>query len=135
MSLDGEGDHSVKGGANGDLIVYFKEKEHMLFTRSGYDVYLDCWIDYSDAVLGSEVKVPTLSGNVKMKIPAGIDNGQLLRLKDKGISELNRHKTGDQYIRINIYTPKKINNKIKGILEELKLNLGGSTEFKKFKNE
>ena len=134
MTLNGEGDHSIKGGSNGDLIVYFKEKDHNLFVRSDNDIYLDCWVDYSDAVLGSEVKVPTLSGNVKMKIPAGIDNGQLLRLKDKGISELNRHRTGDQYIRINIYTPKKINNKIKGILEELKLNLGNDPKFKKFNN-
>ena len=55
--------------------------------------------------------------------------------KNKGVSELNRHRTGDQYIRVNINTPTKLNNKIKSILEELKLNLGGSTEFKKFKNE
>ena len=58
MSLSGEGDQSVRGGANGDLIVYFKEKEHPLFTRSGHDIYIDCWIDYPDAVLGVDLKVP-----------------------------------------------------------------------------
>ena len=134
MTLNGEGDRSIKGGANGDLVVYFKEKSHNLFVRSDNDIYLDCSIDYSDAVLGIEVKVPTLSGKVKMKIPSGIENGQLLRLKDKGIAELNRHKIGDQYIRIYIQTPKKINNKIKSILEELKLNLGSDQSFKKFNN-
>ena len=134
MTLNGEGDRSIKGGSNGNLIVYFKEKSHNLFIRSDNDIYLDCWIDYPDAAIGTEVKVPTLSGNVKMKIPSGIENGQLLRLKDKGIAELNRHKIGDQYIRINIQTPKKINNKIKSILEELKLNLGSDPSFKKFTN-
>jgi len=135
MTLEGEGDRSIKNGSNGDLIVYFKEINHELYSRSNNDIYIDCWIEYPDAVIGTEIKVPTLSGFVKMKIPPGISNGQLLRLKNKGIAELNRHRTGDQYIRVNISTPTKLNNKIKSILEELKLNLDGSTEFKKFKNE
>ena len=135
MTLEGEGDKSIRGGKNGDLVVYFKEITHDLFTRSNNDIYIDCFVEYPDAVMGVEVKVPTLNGYVKMKIPAGINNGQLLRLKQKGISELNRHRTGDQYVRVKINTPSKINNKIKSILEELKLNLDGSTKFEKFKNE
>ena len=135
MTLDGEGDRSIKGGRNGDLVVYFKEIHHELYTRSDNDIYIDCFIQYPDAVIGSEVKVPTLSGFVKMKIPPGISDGQLLRLKNKGVTELNRHRSGDQYVRVKINTPSKINNKIKSILEELKLNLEGDTEFKKFKNE
>jgi len=135
MTLSGEGDRSIRGGNNGDLVVYFQEKDHELFVRSENDIYIDCWIDYPDAVIGTEIKVPTLSGVVKMKVPSGIKNGQLLRLKNKGIAELNRHKTGDQYIRININTPLKVNNKIKSILEELKLNLGSNTNFKKFDNQ
>tara|TARA_Y100000590_G_C15736887_1_gene1018836 strand:- start:1464 stop:2510 length:1047 start_codon:yes stop_codon:yes gene_type:complete len=135
MTLNGEGDRSIKGGHSGDLIVYFKEKNHDLFTRSDNDIYIDCFIDYPDAVIGTDIKVPTLGGTVKMKVPAGIQNGQLLRLKNKGIAELNRQRVGDQYIRVNIETPVKINNKIKSILEELKLNLSSSTNFKKFNNE
>ena len=134
MTMEGEGDHSIKGGSNGNLIVYFEEKSHDLFVRSDNDIYLDCFIDYPDAVIGTEAKVPTLSGNVKMKIPGGIKNGQLLRLKNKGISELNRHRIGDQYVRVNIQTPLKINNKIKSILEELKLNLDNKPSFKRFDN-
>ena len=134
MSLEGEGDHSVKGGANGDLIVYFKEKEHALFTRSGYDIYLDCWIDYPDAVLGIDLKVPTLNGFVKMKVPSGIKNGQMLRLKNKGFSEVNRYKTGDQYVRINVKIPDKINKNVKDIVQSLKDIVGENVEFKKIKN-
>ena len=135
MTLSDEGDSSVRGGKNGDLVVYFQEKDHELFVRSGNDIYVDCWLDYPDATMGTEIEAPTLSGIVKMKVPAGIVNGQLLRLKNKGISELNRHRTGDQYVRINISTPSRVNNKIKSILEELKLNLGSNTKFKKFTNE
>tara|TARA_Y100001936_G_C16038747_1_gene650172 strand:+ start:465 stop:1535 length:1071 start_codon:yes stop_codon:yes gene_type:complete len=135
MTLDGEGDKSVVGSENGNLIVYFKEKEHELFTRSNNDIYVDCWINYVDAVLGTQIKVPTLSGFVKMKVPEAINNGQLLRLKNKGITELNRHKSGDQYVRINIIIPSKINNKTKSILQDLRLNLDSETEFKKIRND
>ena len=134
MTLEGEGDRSMKDGRNGDLVVYFREISHELFFRSNNDIYIDCWIDYPDAVMGTEIKVPTLNGFVKMKVPEGINNGQLLRLKNKGIAELNRHKSGDQYIRVNINTPTKVNNKIKSILEELKLNLDSDAKFKRFNN-
>ena len=91
MTLEGEGNHSLSGDSdlNGDLIIYFEEKPHSLFVRSDSDLYLECVINYSDAVLGTEVKVPTLNGKVKFKIPAGIKNGQILRLKNKGFKEVN----------------------------------------------
>ena len=117
------------------VLVYFQEKEHELFTRSNNDIYIDSWINYVDAVLGTEIKVPTLSGFVKMKVPEGIINGQLLRLRNKGITELNRHKSGDQYVRVNITIPSKINNKTKSILQDLRLNLDSETEFKKINND
>jgi len=135
MTLEGEGDKSITGNHNGNLIVYFKEKNHDLFTRSSNDIYIDCFLSYVDAVLGTDIKVPTLSGFVKMKVPGGISNGQLLRLKNKGINELNRHRSGDQYVRMNIIIPIKINNKTKSILEDLRLNLDSETEFKKINNE
>ena len=133
MPLKGEGDHSVKGGENGNLIVYFKEKEHDLFSRADSDIYIDCWIDYPEAVLGAKVKVPTLDGYVKMSIPAGIENGQLLRLKNKGFKQLNRYKNGNQYVRINVRIPKSINNEMKSIVESLQEINGSNVEFKKIK--
>ena len=133
MPMKGEGDHSVKGGAAGNLIVYFQEKEHDLFTRSESDLYIDCWIDYTEAVLGTKVKVPTLDGYVQMSIPAGIKNSQLLRLKNKGFKELNRFKTGNQYVRINIRIPKNINNDVKNLIKKLHKISESIPEFKKIK--
>ena len=131
MTLKGEGDQSIKDGTNGDLIVYFQEKEHELFVRSGDDIYLDCWLDYHDAVLGLDIKVPTLGGQVKMKIPNGIKNGQMLRLRNKGLSHVNRYKKGNQYIRVNVRIPNKINKNIKELIESLKDQLGENIDFKK----
>ena len=131
MTLKGEGDQSIKEGQNGNLIVYFQEKEHDLFVRSDDDIYLDCWIDYHDAVLGVDIKVPTLNGHVKMKVPSGMKNGQLLRLKNKGLNHVNRYKTGNQYVRINIRIPEQINKNVKEIVESLKKQLGEKIDFKK----
>ena len=102
MTLEGEGNQSVAEAENGDLIIYFEEKKHNLFIRGENNVYLECVINYCDAVLGREIEVPTLNGKVKFNIPKGIKNGQMLRLKNKGFNEVNRIRRGDQYIQITI---------------------------------
>ena len=137
MTLEGEGNHSVSGDndLNGDLIIYFEEKQHSLFVRSESDLYLECVINYTDAVLGTEIKVPTLNGKVKFKIPAGIKNGQILRLKNKGFKEVNGYGgRGDQYIKINIDIPLNISKDLKKIILDLKNNLGDEIKFKKIEN-
>ena len=134
MTLEGEGNQSITGDSNGDLIIYFEEKEHSLFTRQDSDVYLECIINYSDAVLGKEIQVPTLNGKVKFNIPSGIKNGQVLRLKNKGFKEVNRYRTGDQYIRIVVDIPKNISSDLKKIILNLKENLEDDAKFKKINN-
>ena len=134
MTLEGEGNQSITGDSNGDLIIYFEEKEHHLFTRQDNDVYLECVINYCDAILGKEIKVPTLNGKVKFSIPSGIKNGQVLRLKNKGFKEVNRYRTGDQYIRIIVDIPKNISADLKKIILNLKENLEDEVEFKKINN-
>ena len=134
MTLEGEGNQSVAGDSNGDLIIYFEEKEHTLFTRQENDIYLECIINYCDAVLGKEIQVPTLNGKVKFNIPSGIKNGQVLRLKNKGFKEVNRYKTGDQYIRIIVDIPKDVSSDLKKIILNLKENLKDEDEFKKINN-
>ena len=134
MTLNGEGNQSLDGGANGDLIIHFEEKSHELFIRDGSDIYIECVINYCDAVLGVEIHVPTLNGKVKLKIPSGIKNGQTLRLKNKGIKEVNRHKTGNQYIRININIPTSITKSQKHIILKLKETMKDNVEFKKINN-
>ena len=97
-------------------------------------MYLECIINYSDAVLGKEIQVPTLNGKVKFNIPSGIKNGQVLRLKNKGFKEVNRYRTGDQYIRIIVDIPKNISVDLKKIILNLKENLKDEVEFKKINN-
>ena len=132
MTQRGEGNHPGEGGESGDLIVYFEEKTHQLFEREGNDIFLDCWIQFPNAVFGTNIQVPTLSGKVKLKVPAGIKSGQVLRLKGKGIQELNRNHFGDQLVRINIETPKKISNKAKTLMDELSKELEQDVSFEKF---
>ena len=131
----GQGNQNIShSGKDGDLIVYFKELEHALFTRNNNDIYIECIINYADAILGTEIKVPTLGGNVKFNIPPGVQNGTMIRLKDKGIKELNRYKSGDQYVRILVDIPKSISNETKKIVENLKVVMNNKIEFKKISN-
>ncbi|MDP6570892.1 MAG: molecular chaperone DnaJ [Candidatus Marinimicrobia bacterium] len=133
MTRPGEGNHSGKGGAPGDLIIYFEEKDHPLFTRDGIDIYLNCWIQYPHAVFGTSIEVPTLAGKVNLKVPAGIRSGQVLRLRGKGMQELNRGRQGDQLVRINIETPQKVSKKAKVLMENLSEELTDKVNFEKFR--
>jgi len=131
MTLQGEGNHSISGGESGHLIIYFEEKQHELFIRQDNDVYLECILNFCDAVLGKEIEVPTLNGKVKFNIPSGIKNGQILRLKNKGFKEVNRLKTGDQYIKITIDIPQNISKDLKNKILDLRDTIGDKIKFKK----
>jgi len=132
MTRQSEGNHPGMGGNPGDLIIYFDEKDHPLFIREGNDIFLNSWIQYPQAIFGSTIEVPTLSGKVKLKIPSGIKSGQVLRLRGKGMQELNRNRCGDQLVKINIETPQKISKKAKSLLEDLSRELKEEVNFDKF---
>ena len=132
-TIRNEGNQSIIGDEKGDLIVHFEEISHKLFFRQNNDILLDCWIQYHQAVFGDSIKVPTLSGEVKLKIPAGIKSGQTLRLKKKGLSEVNRHRKGDLLIRVNIKTIDNISSNTKKILSSLKEELSDKVVFTKIK--
>ena len=132
MTQRGEGNHPGEGGEPGDLIIYFEEKKHSLFERDGTDILLDSWIQFPYAVFGTSLEVPTLSGSVKLKIPAGIKSGQVLRLRGKGMQELNRNHFGDLLVRINIETPKKVSKKAKSLIKDLSEELNKEINFDKF---
>ena len=131
IPIRGEGNQSNTGSSDGDLIVYFEEKEDKLFTRDGQDIYIDCYVHYHQLVKGAEIDIPTLSGKIKMKIPAGLTSGQVLRVKGKGFSYINSTKVGDQFVKINLITPSKINRKTESILNDLSLELGNEVLCKK----
>ena len=132
-TIRGEGNQSIINNQSGDLIVYFEEINHKLFFRQENDIILDCWIEYHQAVFGDKINVPTLSGEVKLTVPSGIKSGQMLRLKNKGLNEVNRHRKGDQIIRVNIRTLNNITTNAKNILKSLKDEIGNEVTFTKIK--
>lgn len=120
LTLSGEGDVGPRGGPAGDVIVIVEEKEHDLFERHGNDVIYEMPITFSQAALGDEVEVPTLSGRVSMKIPSGVQSGKILRLRGKGIPELNRPSyQGDQLVRILVWTPQVLTREERELFEKL----------------
>ena len=131
MTLKGKGNQGVDESADGNLIVYFEEIEHDFFRRDDLDVYLESEIQFHQAILGATIEVPTLAGNVKLKIPSNVRNRQILRLKGKGMKKLNGHSCGDQYIRVAINIPKKISKKSHKLLLELAEEIGDKVLFKK----
>lgn len=119
MTLRGEGNAGKNGGTAGDIIVVFQEQPHQYFTREGDNVIYELMISYPEAVLGTEVEVPTLTGKAKLKIEPGTQPGKFLKMREKGIPHLNSHGAGDQLVKINIHVPKNVTAKEKELLKEL----------------
>jgi len=119
MTLRNQGNAGKRNGRAGDIIVVFHEEPHKYFFREEDDIFYDLHISYPTAVLGDEVEVPTLNGIAKLKIDSGTNAGKLLKMRNKGIKHLNSSGSGDQYVRINIDVPKKINSIEKDLLKEL----------------
>jgi molecular chaperone DnaJ len=121
LTLGGSGHAGKRGGPSGDAIVIIQEAEHDLFVRDGDDVVLDLEVTFPQAALGAEVEVPTLYGHSLLRIASGTQSGTLLRMRDKGIQHLNNSGKGDQLVRVQIGTPKKLSKEEKQLLEQLAL--------------
>ncbi len=119
LRLAGEGEAGVDSGPSGDLYVDISVRPHPLFERHEEDIYIEVPITFAQAALGAEFTVPTLKGQVKMKIPEGTQSGQIFRLKGKGLPRLQARGTGDQEVRVVVETPSSLNRKQRGLLEEL----------------
>ncbi len=128
ISLRGEGEPGAKGGPSGDLYVTIRVKPHAIFKRQGTDVILDFPITFVQAALGAEIEVPTLDGKVRYSIPEGTQTGSVFRLKNKGIPFLRGNGRGDQYIKVELEVPKKLNEKQKAILKEFAEASGGEAQ-------
>jgi molecular chaperone DnaJ len=119
ITLRGEGNVGMRGASYGDLIVLFEEKPHQFFTRSDNDIYIDMHLTPAEAALGTELKVNTLTGAVKMVIPPGTQPGKLLRMKNKGLPDPHGGRKGDQIVRIRVDIPTKLKGKINKLYTEL----------------
>ena len=124
LPLRGEGNAGENGGPKGDLLIYIRVTEDPVFKRDGDNINYTRPITYAQAALGASVTAPTLKGKVKMKIPAGTQNGKIFKLKGKGVKNVNGHGKGDMYITIRIEVPKDISAKAKSLIEELETELG-----------
>lgn len=118
IRLSGEGEAGVSGGPTGDLYVQMHVKPHDLFTREENDLYCEMPIAFSIATLGGEIDVPTLKGNVELKIPPETQTGKMFRLRNKGVKSVRSTMTGDLLCRVVIETPVNLTKKQKEILEE-----------------
>lgn len=120
LSMTGKGNVPTRGGVAGDLLIVIEEEEHPELKRDGNNIIYDLKLNFADAVLGKEAEIPTIGGRVKINIKAGTQPGEILRLKGKGLKEVNSYSTGDQLVHVNIYTPTSVNSEEKAILEKLR---------------
>ncbi len=131
IPLRGEGNHGDEGAPAGDLYVYINVKEHEIFERDGDDVWCEMPITFAKATLGGSIEVPTLEGKVKYEVPEGTQPGTVFRLKGRGIKNVRGHGKGDQYVKILISVPKKLNEKQRKALELFAEECGENTEKEK----
>jgi molecular chaperone DnaJ len=110
--------NEVPDGVNGDLIVRVRVQPHSLFNRDGKDIFYDHDVSMIDAALGCEIVVPTLKGTEKIKVDSGSQPNTIIKLKGKGVSHINSRGIGDQYVRIVVNVPKKLNKHQKNLLDE-----------------
>ncbi|NVK65170.1 MAG: molecular chaperone DnaJ, partial [Flavobacteriales bacterium] len=120
LSVTGKGNAGPFDGVPGDLIVVVEEVPHDKLRRDGDNLHYDAYVSFVDAVLGSSIEIPTISGKAKIKVDAGTQSGKVLRLKGKGIPALQSYGTGDLFVHINVWTPKKVSKSEKEMLEKLR---------------
>ncbi|MBK0401739.1 molecular chaperone DnaJ [Adhaeribacter sp. BT258] len=120
LSMSGKGNVPERGGVPGDLLIQIEEEAHPTLKRDGNNVVYDHYISFVDAALGASIEVPTIEGKAKITLKAGTQSGEILRLRGKGIKDLNGYGRGDQLIYINVWTPKNLSSSEKDLLEKLR---------------
>lgn len=120
IRVTGHGEDAPHNGVSGDLYVRIHVKPMHGFHRDGFDVFTETEINFSQAALGDKVEIETLDGQVKLVIPEGTQPEQLIRIKGKGITYLGKTIRGDQYVKVIVKVPKKVNRKLREALENMK---------------
>lgn len=120
LSMRTRGNAGQKGGPAGDLIINIEEKEHEFLQRDGQNILFEQFLSFADAAIGTQVEVPTLDGKVRIKIPPGTQSGKIFRLQDKGLPTVQGYGKGDQLIHVNVWTPKKLTQEERDLLEKMR---------------
>jgi molecular chaperone DnaJ len=120
LSMSSKGNEAPGGGAAGDLLILIEETEDKHLKRDGNNLVYDLYISFVDAALGTNVEVPAIGSKVKIKIEPGTQSGKILRLRGKGLKDVNGYETGDQLIYVNVWTPKKLSTEERAKLESFR---------------
>uniref|UniRef100_UPI004049D1A6 molecular chaperone DnaJ n=1 Tax=Fulvivirga sp. TaxID=1931237 RepID=UPI004049D1A6 len=120
LSMSGKGNEAPGGGVAGDLLILIEEIEDEKLKRDNNNIIFELNLNFVDAALGTSLEVPTIDGKVKIKIDPGTQSGKILRLKGKGIKDINGYGKGDQLIYVNIWTPKNLTAEERITLERLR---------------
>lgn len=120
LSMAGKGNEAPGGGVAGDLLILIEEAEEQELKRDGNNVISDLYLNFADAALGCSSEVNTLDGKVKIKIDPGTQSGKILRLRGKGIRDINGYGRGDHLIHVNVWTPRSLSKEETAILEKLR---------------
>lgn len=131
LRLSGKGDAGVGGAAPGDLFIQITVRRHPIFARDGDDLYCEIPIGFTEAALGGSIEVPTLQGQVKMKVPPGTQSGKSLRIRGRGAPSLRRgNKPGDLLCQVHVETPIRLTAHQRKILEAFRetLDKGGASQ-------
>ena len=120
LSVRGKGNAAARGGIAGDLIVVIEEEEHPELKRDGANLHYELYVNFADAALGTSVDVTTIDGKARIKVEPGTQGGKLLRLRGKGLPDMDRGGKGDIIVHVNIWTPKNLTKQEKDALEILR---------------
>ena len=119
LSMREKGNAAARDGIPGDLIIIVEELPHPELVRDGINLLYEHYISFPDAAIGTNIEVPTIEGKARVKIEPGTQSGKVLRLKNKGLPEINSHSKGDLLININVWTPKNLSKEEKEMMEKL----------------
>lgn len=135
LRVAGKGGAGSNGGPNGDLYIEFTVKDHEFYERNDDDIYIELPLTITEATLGTKKEIPTIYGNVDLTIPAGTQSGEKMRLRGKGIENVNTKRKGDMYVITKVIIPEKLTRDQKKLFESLaETDLENTKYFKAYKN-
>lgn len=116
LTMRGAGNAGVRGGPAGALRIEIKEEPHEHFMRDGLDIFHDLYISFPQAALGAAVEVPTLTGRARLQLDPGVQSGKILRMRGKGLPELQGTRRGDEMVRVHVWTPERLTDEERDLL-------------------
>ena len=119
LTISDAGNAGIRGGVPGDLRIEIEEEPHEHFVRDGLDIYHDVYLSFPEAAMGTEVEVPTLKGRARLEVEPGTQAGKILRMRNRGIPDLEGSGKGDQMIRIHVWTPQELSESEQEMMEQL----------------